>query len=257
MAKAPKDPQPHPPTATRQASLAKLVQLRDEISQLEGRPWRDTSIRTWEDAVKLTLARVYGEHSMEFDQFDRIKIDGGIFGPSVPEHKHQSGMQRGMESARAYLQHRIAELQEPDVNSQEPVSETQPSPSRRVFVVHGHDHGIKETVARYLSKLNLDPIVLHEKPDCGRTVIEKFEDYSDVSCAIAILTADDVAEAREDPAKKEIRARQNVIFEFGFFVGKLGRKRAFALLENGVTEPSDIKGLLYICLLCNSDLDSR
>jgi predicted nucleotide-binding protein len=115
--------------------------------------------------------------------------------------------------------------------------------------VHGPDHGIKETVARFLGKLDLDPIILHEQADQGKTIIEKFEAHSaDVQCAVVILTADDVANAKATPEQREMRARQNVILELGFFVGKLGRQRTFALVEKGVALPSDISGLVYIPL---------
>ena len=47
-------------------------------------------------------------------------------------------------------------------------------------------------VARFLDKLDLEPIILHEQPEGGRTLIEKFEDYADVDYAIVLVTADDV-----------------------------------------------------------------
>jgi len=120
-----------------------------------------------------------------------------------------------------------------------------PMGSRKIIVVHGHDHDTKDTVARFLTKLDLEPIVLHEQPDKGRTIIEKFEDYSDVQCAVVILSPDDVAYAKSAPTKQEERARQNVILELGFFIGKLGRDRTFALLLDGVSQPSELGGILY------------
>jgi Predicted nucleotide-binding protein containing TIR-like domain len=65
------------------------------------------------------------------------------------------------------------------------------APSRRVFLVHGHDEGVRETVARFLEKLDLECVILHEQPNKGRTIIEKFEAYSDVSFAVVLLTPDD------------------------------------------------------------------
>ena len=115
--------------------------------------------------------------------------------------------------------------------------------------MHGHDHGHKETVARFLGKLDLEPIILHEQADRGKTVIEKFEAHAaDVRCAVVILTADDVAYSKTNPEQKELRARQNVILELGYFVGKLGRAQTFALVEKEVALPSDIHGVVYIRL---------
>ena len=95
----------------------------------------------------------------------------------------------------------------------------------KVFVVHGRDDGTKQTIARFLETLGLKPVVLHEQANIGRTIIEKFEEHAQVGFAVVLLTPDDVGAFRDDKNKQKPRARQNVIFEFGYFIGKLGRKR--------------------------------
>jgi predicted nucleotide-binding protein len=123
--------------------------------------------------------------------------------------------------------------------------------NNQIFVVHGHDEKIKYELEIFLNEIGLDPLILHRKPDEGLTIIEKFEKYSNVSFSIIILTPDDIAYSSSDDEKtdescqKEYRARQNVIFEFGYFVGKLGRNRVCCLYKEGVELPSDIHGLLY------------
>jgi predicted nucleotide-binding protein len=108
---------------------------------------------------------------------------------------------------------------------------------------------IRKRWARFLGKLDLEPVILHEQADQGKTIIEKFEAHAaDVQCAVVILTTDDIASSKANPEQKELRARQNVILELGFFVGKLGRERTFALVEKGVSLPSDIHGVVYIPL---------
>lgn len=118
--------------------------------------------------------------------------------------------------------------------------------SRKVFVVHGHDNAAKEAVARFLEKLGLLAIILHEQANKGATLIEKFEANSDVSFAVVLLTPDDVGGASTDHKTMQPRARQNVVFELGFFVGKLGRERACALYVEGVELPSDFQGVAYV-----------
>lgn len=118
--------------------------------------------------------------------------------------------------------------------------------SKEVFIVHGRNSGIKETVAQFLSDLGLKPIILHEMPNKGRTIIEKFEDYSNVPFAIAIFTPDDKGCLNDVNEDLRARARQNVIFEFGYFIGKLGRKRACALIKGDIEKPSDYSGVIYI-----------
>ena len=118
--------------------------------------------------------------------------------------------------------------------------------NNKVFIVHGHDNVMKLEVANYiLSELKLQPIILNECPNKGKTVIEKFEEYSkDVSFAIVLLSPDDVGGINKDDLKG--RARQNVIFEFGYFVSKLGREKVCALYKYEIEKPSDIDGVLYI-----------
>ena len=124
------------------------------------------------------------------------------------------------------------------------------SPSGRVFLVHGHDENVREMVARFLEKLRLTPVILHEQPNKGRTIIEKFIDYSDVAFAVVLLTADDRGAASSNLTEGGLhpRARQNVILELGFFLGKLGRERVCSLYEDGVEIPSDYHGVLFVKL---------
>lgn len=127
---------------------------------------------------------------------------------------------------------------------------------KKVFIVHGHNDALKTKVARVVEQMGLKAIILHEQEDYGKTVIEKFEENAeDVGFAIILLTADDYAVSHADLNKEEKekdfkalyknRARQNVIFEMGFFVGKLGRAHVFELQEDGIEEPSDLKGIIY------------
>lgn len=115
-----------------------------------------------------------------------------------------------------------------------------------VFLVHGSDDAAKNTVARFLERLNLDVTILHEQPDKGRTVIEKFEASASVGYAVVLLTADDVGAARTSPTDLQPRARQNVVLELGYFLGTLGRTHVCALREEGVEIPSDLSGVLYV-----------
>ena len=117
-----------------------------------------------------------------------------------------------------------------------------------VFVVHGHDGETKQTVARFLTKLiGREPIILHEQADRGRTIIEKFEDHAaTAACAVVLLTRDDLGGPNGGAQKP--RARQNVVFELGFFIGALGRARVVIIYEDGVEQPSDLSGVLYVAL---------
>lgn len=120
--------------------------------------------------------------------------------------------------------------------------------TNEIFIVHGHDQGLKQEVARFLEKLELKPIILSEQSNGGRTVIEKFETNADVGFAVVLLTPDDIGSLDENGAEQKHRARQNVIFELGYFVGKLGRNKVCALYDHTVELPSDIFGVVYVPL---------
>ena len=119
-----------------------------------------------------------------------------------------------------------------------------------IFIVHGRDDGTKDTVARFIEKLHLEVTILHEKPSGGKTIIEKLEEYADnAGYAIVILTPDDVGALKdriEDESKP--RARQNVVFELGYFIGKLGRDRVCPIFKGKVEKPSDIDGIVYVTM---------
>jgi predicted nucleotide-binding protein len=115
----------------------------------------------------------------------------------------------------------------------------------KVFVVHGHDEGALQTMARFLERVEIEPIVLQEQPDQGFTIIEKFETYAkQVGFAVILLTPDDLG-GSASASSQAARARQNVIFELGYFVGKLGRGRACLLRKGEVEIPSDLYGVIY------------
>lgn len=114
---------------------------------------------------------------------------------------------------------------------------------------HGHDGEVRESVARFISeKLSLQPIILHERPNKGRTIITKFQEESaGAGFAVVLMTPDDFGKAR-DAADLNPRARQNVVFELGFFIGALGPANVAALVEGDIELPSDFDGVVYISL---------
>lgn len=117
--------------------------------------------------------------------------------------------------------------------------------NKKIFIVHGHDESMKETVARYIEKLGLEAIILHEKANNGKTIIEKIEENTDVGCGIVLYSPCDEGKAKNSTELKS-RARQNVVFEHGFLIGKLGRENVMALNKENVEVPSDISGIVYI-----------
>lgn len=118
--------------------------------------------------------------------------------------------------------------------------------NKKVFIVHGHDEKLKYEMSNWLRSLDLTPIILHLTANMGiKTIINKIQENSDVDCAIILMTADDLGRAKEEKELK-LRARQNVVFEAGYFLGKLGEKKVILLYDKGLEAPGDLSGCVYI-----------
>lgn len=116
--------------------------------------------------------------------------------------------------------------------------------SGKVFVVHGHDEAVREAVARFISRLGLTPVILHEQASQGRTIVEKLEHHGDTGYAVVLLTPDDVGGI--GPQSLRPRARQNVVLELGYFIGRLGRDHVCAVHRGELELPSDYMGVIYV-----------
>lgn len=138
-------------------------------------------------------------------------------------------------------------------------SSIEKSPKKQIFISHGKDMKSLNELKDILTGFGLEPIILSEQPSSGKTVMEKLETYSDVGYVFVILTPDDLGGFVEIGSKwsrpKRLRKflktahnrpRQNVILEFGYFVGKLGRERVTCLLKKPVEQPSDMQGIVYL-----------
>lgn len=204
------------------------------------------SFEEWASSVKSTLRRLYPDTAFDAEWLAlpySTLIRGGVWSKKNEE----------WDRFREVITERIAWLAKVKARELQAmrqdgaITQSSPSLSNRIFVVHGHNDGLKEATARYLTKLKLDPVILHEQPNKGRTIIEKFVDYADVGFAVVLVTSDDQGGAKDgDRAKNGPRARQNVILELGYFLGLLGRAKVCAIYESGVELPSDYNGVLWI-----------
>lgn len=116
----------------------------------------------------------------------------------------------------------------------------------KVFIVHGQDDLARLEVSSFLSKLGLEPIVLHEQASSGSTIIEKIEKYTDVGFGVVLYTPCDTGAKQTVEPEYRPRARQNVVFEHGYLIGKLSRKNVCALVKGDVETPNDISGVVYV-----------
>lgn len=153
--------------------------------------------------------------------------------------KAEKSMQQKLKEMRQW-QHEDMLL----ANISQRTSMTRTKEYKKVFIVHGHDNALKQEVARMVEKQGLEAIILSEQANRGKTIIEKFEEHSDVGAAICLFTGDDYGKAK-DATSENLRARQNVVFEAGFFMGKLGRENVILIADSNIEVPSDLQGVVY------------
>ena len=238
--------------------MSKAIELldrqRNRIPDLIQLSHDSPEFNKWKRDTKVSIANIFGENSDGIKDFMDIRyITYSVFGDPDNDQILHSQHVKGLEKAGGILSSMIEEINTfwPGDNQTQPVSgiaTTGRTSTNDVFIVHGRDEGTKEAVARFLTKLGLGPIILHEQPNQGRTVIEKFEQNAEVPFAVVLLTPDDVGSLWDDQPNLRLRARQNVIFELGYFTGSLGRERVCALTKGDLEEPSDYEGVVYIPL---------
>ncbi|MFL0915079.1 TIR domain-containing protein [Vibrio parahaemolyticus] len=126
--------------------------------------------------------------------------------------------------------------------------QVQPKKKNKVFIVHGRDNEAKQEIARHIESLGLEAIILHEQASSGMTIIEKIEHYSgEADFALVLYTACDKGRGvHENNVPPKLRARQNVIFEHGYLMAKLGRRNVTALVKGDIETPNDISGVVYV-----------
>ena len=151
---------------------------------------------------------------------------------------------RAEDVTRDFIAEAKSKIQTSDVEAKKKAQASGTASYSKVFIVHGHDELAKTEVARFVEKLGFEAIILSEQPNEGKTIIEKIEDYADVGFAIVLYTECDEGRAIGFSDLKK-RARQNVVFEHGFFIGRLGRNHVQALKKGEIELPNDISGVVY------------
>ena len=240
-------------SVSKQTALDQLKACIESMPGLQQAGWESPEFMRWRNDTTAAVRHIFTDEPDRVKDFSwRLSV---IHRPALGEQDREESdvFADGLKRTRVTLESMLREVEEfwPDSTGQGAVGpgsgRTVGPSSREVFVVHGHDDGMKNTVARFLEKLELIPVILHERPDSGRTVIEKLLGESEAAAyAVVLLTPDDEGRLRGSGGLPRPRARQNVVFELGYLLGKLGRSRVKALYVEGVELPSDYEGVLYI-----------
>lgn len=227
-----------------------LTQRNMELSRISGvgKDW--PRFIEWQNRTRPLIAKFFPRELRRFDQIGRprkrkrLGLDG-IFRYSITDDSAQ-----GAKDNWVALIDAVIELEKLERVTNVPARAKQTSAAvdlKDIFIVHGKDSEMKQHVARVLHKLGLNPVLLHEQPNTSRTIIEKLEHHSDVGFAVVLLSGDDRGYLSTDlPAAAKPRARQNVVLELGYFIGKLGRARICVLKRGEVEDPGELAGTLYL-----------
>lgn len=204
----------------------------------------DADFLAWETSTKRLLNQLYGKDSIEMTTFLDISFYTPVWNLSTPSaERHRLAIQschEGLKKAKAVLQSFLDEIAEEEPLHNKPLSVN----FAKIFIVHGHDGELKQSVARIIEKQGIEAVILSEQVNKGKTIIEKLEGNSDVGGAICLFTSDDEGKGKKETELKP-RARQNVVLEAGYFMGKLGRDHVVLLADNGIEMPSDLSGIVY------------
>ena len=227
----------------------------------------DQRFKDWKLKVSRYLSHRYGIQSVEMEEFRKTEFED-VFDFDNAEKKIETcrkGLEATkrtfkiylkeiskeiLENAQKSMRQQLREMQKERyedgmlMNASQEKKKKKAKEYKKVFIVHGHDNGLKQEVARLVEKQGLEAIILSEQANRGKTIIEKFEEHSDVGAAICLFTGDDYGRTK-DAEEDKLRARQNVVFEAGFFMGKLGRENVVLIANPDIEIPSDLKGFVY------------
>lgn len=209
----------------------------------------------WQNQAEMILKNIFPNDPNYVEKFMNIKYGLFVYSTSTTQDEENKAFRDGLNNAKALITSYIEtiKLLEDSEGEMECKTEIMQNHkiSDKIFIVHGRDNETKLEVARYLEQLNLKPIILHEQVSRGKTIIEKIEEYTDINYGIVLYTPCDIGGINDDDKKLRERARQNVVFEHGLLIGKIGRKNVSALVKGNIEKPNDISGIVYIDMNSN------
>ena len=220
----------------------KFKEIYDEIDELMTQNVSSSApkFQAWHVKAERFLIKKYGEKSYEVENFKSFSFSLMCFTFDTSENEFIKACKDDLCAVKAIFEQYLDDMKENKFSDQ---GELQKNDYSKVFIVHGHDGELKESVARVIERQGIKPVILSEQANRGATIIEKIETYSDVKGAICLFTSDDIGRGINELTDSP-RARQNVVFESGYFVGKLGRQNVVLISDENIELPSDLQGIV-------------
>ncbi len=247
---------------TKNDTLNKLDKLLENGNKLpEYKQDANFEYDKWYRKIKKIIESIFPS-SEYIKELEKMKFKSDPMSQAHDNVFHSTGelnnYKKSLGNLQALIESCIEEVEEWEENSSREIKTTRydnitvnmtniinHKPKTKIFIVHGHDNGAKQEVARFIEKLGFEPIILHEQISEQMTIIEKIEAYAEqVNFGIILYTACDIG--GKDKNTLQSRARQNVVFEHGYLIGKLGRKNVCPLVKGNIEKPGDIGGVIYM-----------
>lgn len=227
----------------------KLKEIYNEIDSLLLKRVDTSSpdFMAWCTKTEDFLEAKYGAESRRFKRFESINFIPMILFGNELHSEYIEACANGLIEAKSIFEPYLKEMEQ-DMNNIPNLMDMKQNNKTldlsKVFIVHGHDGEMREAIARIIENQGIHPIILSDEVNAGATIIEKIEKHSNVGAAICIFSPDDLGRSKKE-ATEHNRARQNVVLETGYFMGKLGRERVIILSNGDLEFPSDLQGIVY------------
>jgi len=229
--------------------VAKIKDLIERAEKLYNSGVNEPEFKSWKDDAEKYLKKIYGETSSEAAAFENIEyykyyLTFDLFNGGWRENilKEKDTFQKGIKTAVFYLKSYEADDHVVDFEKKEQKAknkssdkaaaapEAKKASNKKIFFVHGRNDGVKTQVADFLLKTGIKPVNINKNIGKDQPLMEKMAKHSDVKASIVLFSS---------------AAGQNVIFEAGYFIGKLGMEHTVILLEEGVETPSELNGCAF------------
>ena len=202
------------------------------------------AFKAWKSKTERFLINYFGKESYEVSHFNAVEFKFSMYAPGRTAADYFQKCQNGLEECKGVFETYLHEMENEEQSPEKLLISKNVRSFQKVFIIHGHDHALKQEVARIIEKQGIEAVILSEQANGGKTIIEKIEENSDVGAAICLFTGDDYGRAK-DATSENLRARQNVVFEAGYFMGKLGRGNVILIASPDIEIPSDLQGVVY------------
>ena len=241
--------------STEDQATRRIQNALDQVAAMASCRPNSPEFIKWRRDTGIAIERIFGANSRQVNEFGSIRFPVPAWSNNVAirltnELAAQEEHRRQVLAAGAILESMKEEVREyglDNVTSSQGAELRNFNMGNKVFVIHGRDEEAKQTVARFLSGLDLEPVILQEQASKGNTIIEKFEEHAQSAAfAVALCTPDDIGGLADESDNLKSRMRQNVVFELGYFAGAIGRNRVCALMKGTIERPSDYDGVVYI-----------